>query len=795
VNQAFGNRPLRHFYIAAIIKEQFYLVRALAVVNKLVKFTLDKDKSLVAEGGKIGFTFSVNGDLPPSQYRSYYFLINGFAETDIDAIVFPKAPNGIYLDGGYWNPNGKIFSLNLFSGESAKSFDIVFKKDAIAEIVEGGYISMAVESRGGYTFEYKYSENGASVGLNPKGISVLDSFDTKALIELSSASASEGEGIGSTLIYSGIGSKVYWRVLGVDASDLWTHPESTMSGISGETIVNYEGRVRLGHFIINDSKTEGEELFKIQYSLTDSFATILAESVAIPIGDTSTDPEVTLDIVADPVVEDGVTNLVYIFARTGSTSSELSVNYTVGGTARMVSSGTDASDYSFVGSSSTATSRIVTFAVGSATATVNVDPTADSAVEENETVALTLAVGSGYTIGTKEAVIGTISNDDITPAIPSITSVGGSDSVVSSQANDSSVVGTAVAGVTVTIKSGTSTLGTTTANGSGAFSYGLTPANLTTLGQGTGKSISATASDSAGNSSAASTAFGFAVRTVAPEIPSITSVGGSDSVVSSQANDSSVVGTAVAGVTVTIKSGTSTLGTTTANGSGAFSYGLTPANLTTLGQGTGKSISATASDSAGNSSAASTAFGFAVFNAANAVVSSTSIALSGSQSSLLLTGSKRINGTGNSLNNTLVGNANNNRLFGGIGKDVLIGGGISDSDIFAYNSLTESLLGGFDIITDYNNRDRIQAPTAVSEEAVILTSSRGITSDLTSAAIASVLTESNFVANNVAAFTVTGWQGTFIAMNDGRAGFQADSDAISHLQNYAISTQNFVDFL
>ena len=105
------------------------------------------------------------------------------------------------------------------------------------------------------------------------------------------------------------------------------------------------------------------------------------------------------------------------------------------------------------------------------------------------------------------------------------------------------------------------------------------------------------------------------------------------------------------------------------------------------------------------------------------------------------------------------------------------------------------MLGGFDVITDYNNRDRIQAPNAVSEEADILTSSRGATSDLTSASIASVLTESNFAANSVAAFAVTGQQGTFIAMNDGRAGFQADSDAIIHLQNYAISSQNFVDFL
>ena len=177
------------------------------------------------------------------------------------------------------------------------------------------------------------------------------------------------------------------------------------------------------------------------------------------------------------------------------------------------------------------------------------------------------------------------------------------------------------------------------------------------------------------------------------------------------------------------------------------------------------------------------------------IESGASTTLTGGQSTLTLTGTRRINGTGNELNNIITGNQNNNSLCGGRGKDVLTGGGTSDSDIFLYNSLTESLLEVFDVITDYNNTDRIQAPAAVAEEANILTSSRGSVVDLTPTAIASLLSESSFAANSVAAFTVSGIGGTFVAMNDGRAGFQADSDAIIHLQNYTISSQNFVDFL
>ena len=56
---------------------------------------------------------------------------------------------------------------------------------------------------------------------------------------------------------------------------------------------------------------------------------------------------------------------------------------------------------------------------GGATATVTVDATADTSVEPDETVALTLAAGTGYTIGTSTAVVGTITNDDV--PLPAIT--------------------------------------------------------------------------------------------------------------------------------------------------------------------------------------------------------------------------------------------------------------------------------------------------------------------------------------------------------------------------------------
>jgi photosystem II stability/assembly factor-like uncharacterized protein len=137
--------------------------------------------------------------------------------------------------------------------------------------------------------------------------------------------------------------------------------------------------------------------------LVGDFGTILAVAyTAVDI------PTITLEINLSSVSEDGTENLVYIFTRTGDTTAPLTVNYTVGGTA------TFNADYAQAGAASfNATTGTVTFAANSDTATVTIDPTADTRVEFDETVALTLTNGTGYTVGTTTAVTGTIKDDEV----------------------------------------------------------------------------------------------------------------------------------------------------------------------------------------------------------------------------------------------------------------------------------------------------------------------------------------------------------------------------------------------
>ncbi|MFZ4640570.1 MAG: ExeM/NucH family extracellular endonuclease, partial [Nodosilinea sp.] len=135
------------------------------------------------------------------------------------------------------------------------------------------------------------------------------------------------------------------------------------------------------------------------YSVTDTTSTQIGSP-----GKIANDlPVITLGVNPASVLEDGTPNLVYTFTRTGPTTSPLTVNYTIGGTA-------NASDYT---GATPGTGKTITFLAGSDTATVVIDPIVDTTVEADETVTLTLVSSSDYSVGTTGAVTGTITNDDL----------------------------------------------------------------------------------------------------------------------------------------------------------------------------------------------------------------------------------------------------------------------------------------------------------------------------------------------------------------------------------------------
>ena len=191
--------------------------------------------------------------------------------------------------------------------------------------------------------------------------------------------------------------------------------------------------------------------------------------------------------------------------------------------------------------------------------------------------------------------------DTVAPSAPTIAAFSTDSGVVGdgiTNDNTLTLTGTAAAGSTVSLYDGATLLGTATANGSGAWSF-TTGALVDAT-----HSLTAKASDAAGNTSAASAALSVTIDTVAPGAPTIASFStDSGAVGDGITNDNTLtfIGTAAAGSTVSVYDGATLLGTAAANGSGAWTFTSGVLNDAT------HSITARASDAAGNTSAASTA--------------------------------------------------------------------------------------------------------------------------------------------------------------------------------------------
>ena len=138
---------------------------------------------------------------------------------------------------------------------------------------------------------------------------------------------------------------------------------------------------------------------------------------------------------------------------------------------------------------------------------------------------------------------------------------------------------------------------------------------------------------------------------------------------------------------------------------------------------------------------------------------------------------------GGNGNDQLTGGAGTDTLRGGLGDDLLVGGTGADTltgglgiDTFRF-ALADSPLAGFDTITDLKiDTDRIDGPTAVSAATL---RELGAVTALTQDKIDDVLTVGTFAANGAATFSLG--SRTFLALNDGTAGFQESTDVVIEL--------------
>ena len=454
----------------------------------------------------------------------------------------------------------------------------------------------------------------------------------------------------------------------------------------------------------------GYALLNNTISISNNSATLTITDVALSI------PSISLTVNPTTVLEDGLTNLVYTFTRAGVTTNALTVNYGITGTA----ANTD-----FTGAT-TGTGKTITFAAGSATATLTIDPTADTILESNETVALTLATGTGYTIGTTTAVTGTITNDDPLPTInlsASQTIVEGLTSPqnvtytvtlsnASSQAitvNYTSANGTATAGSDYTSTSGTLTFNagiTSQVINIPILNDSINEANETftlTLSSPTNANLGATTTVTTTITDTLSTSV---TTTLPTNVENLNLTG-----------TTAINGTGNAGNNVLTGNSANNI-LTGLNGNDTYAFVANSLlGIDTIAETTTGGIDTI--DFSGTTIAANLNLGVTTSQTVNSNLKLILSANNVFENAIGGNGSDRL--TGNSLNNTLNGGSGNDQLqglggndmlWGGLGDDILTGGAGNDQYLFQTSGVFTNTLG-VDYITQFDiGQDKINLSKA-----------------------------------------------------------------------------------
>jgi uncharacterized delta-60 repeat protein len=373
-------------------------------------------------GNLDGKTNSGFADVFLSKYNSNgskaWTQLLGSSAADDARSVATASDGSIYIAGyTYGNLDGKTNSgfadvfLSKYNSNGSKAWTQLLGSSAADDassvttasdgsIYITGYTFGNLDGKtnsGGYdAFLSKYNSNGSKAWTQLLGLSAYD--EAHSVTTASDGSiyiagytggnldAKTNSGVNDVFLskFNGDGSKAWTQLLGSSAADDASSVTTASDGsiyITGYTYGNLDGKTNSGDTDAFISKFSDADIFKV--------------------------PIVTLAVSPASVLEDGTTSLIYTFSRTGPTTNALTVNYSIAGTA-------NAADYT---GATPGTGKTITFAANSATATLTIDPTADSTIESDETVVLTLASGTGYTIGTAGAVTGTITNDDVASSV------------------------------------------------------------------------------------------------------------------------------------------------------------------------------------------------------------------------------------------------------------------------------------------------------------------------------------------------------------------------------------------
>lgn len=285
---------------------------------------------------------------------------------------------------------GTAFSQTLTASGGLAPYTYTLQSGVLPSgliLTSAGVLSGTPTQRGAYSFSVRATDaTTPTAQFVDKGYTGTVENPSLALVA-ATGTAIQGVPFSQTLSTNGgVAPHTYQLETGTLPTGITLSSGGVVSGTTAAATGNYPVTIR-----VTDSSTGPGQYFELEsYTLT-----------------VSPPPSVTIAVSPASVSEDGATNLTYTVTRSLNLSSPTVVNITTAGTA---TSGTD-----YTGGVAT-----VSIPAGATTATITINPTVDGTVEADETVALTVAAGTGYTVGTPASATGTILNDDVPTATISV---------------------------------------------------------------------------------------------------------------------------------------------------------------------------------------------------------------------------------------------------------------------------------------------------------------------------------------------------------------------------------------
>jgi hypothetical protein len=417
--------------------------------NNAPTLTLAVDNSTPAAGGTVNFTataddvdgdtlayywdfgdklasyngnsFSINNS--PLQAKSYaaagYYQVlctvsdmKGGSVTK-SLLVTVGTPTTFYVEGTVTaggNPMGNVRISRTTGHLTYTDSDGVYRLTAIANGTSANLAALL----GGYSFTAGFA-NPVTVSANQTGLNWTAGENLpRVSMEIVDGTAAETGTETATLRLTRTGATTAALVVYTDFQGTATTADYTLAPTADTTTASPlelftipAGAASLDIVLtpVDDSIQEGEEVVNVSLINGPNYMPTGAQLASLVIADSDTPrPRVTVYATDPEATEDSVGSTgEFVFTRTGSTATDLTVTFTVDTTAGNATGGTD---YTSIGTS-------VLIPTGQSSASVVITPLSDALVEGLELVRVTVVSNANHLAGTPNAATIKIIDDDI----------------------------------------------------------------------------------------------------------------------------------------------------------------------------------------------------------------------------------------------------------------------------------------------------------------------------------------------------------------------------------------------